>query len=88
MLTINETGEIVPEKVENLPVKLPDNVKIDGVTSPLKTDANWYNTTYEGKAATRETDTFDTFMESSWYFARYCSARDDKEMFNKDDANY
>lgn len=88
MLTIDETGEIVPELDENLPVELPGNVKIDGVISPLKTDESWYKTTYDGKAATRETDTFDTFMESSWYYARYCSPRDEKEMFDKDAANY
>ena len=88
MLTIDETGEVVSEKDENLPVELPYDVKIDGVTSPLKTDEKWYKTTYEGKSATRETDTFDTFMESSWYYARYCSARDDKSMFDKDAANY
>ncbi len=88
MLTIDETGEIVPEKDENLPVELPYDVKINGVISPLKTDEKWYKTTYEGKSATRETDTFDTFMESSWYFARYCSPRDEKEMFDKDAANY
>ncbi|MCR5537360.1 MAG: leucine--tRNA ligase [Succinivibrio sp.] len=88
MLTLDSTGELVPEKAENLPVTLPENVKIDGVISPLKTDESWYKTTYEGQSATRETDTFDTFMESSWYFARYCSARDDKEMFNKDAADY
>src|SRR5574344_820690 len=88
MLTIDETGEVVSEKDENLPVELPYDVKIDGVTSPLKTDEKWYKTTYEGKSATRETDTFDTFMESSWYYARYCSARYDKSMFDKDAANY
>ena len=88
VLTIDETGEMVCEKEENLPVKLPENVKIDGVVSPLKTDESWYKTTFDGKSATRETDTFDTFMESSWYYARYCSARDDKQMFDKDAANY
>ena len=88
MLTIDETGEQVPELLENLPVTLPTDVKIDGVISPLKTDEKWYKTTYNGKSATRETDTFDTFMESSWYFARYCSARNDKEMVDKDAANY
>ncbi len=88
MLTVDETGELVPEDPENLPVKLPTDVRIDGVISPLKTDASWYKTTYRGKSATRETDTFDTFMESSWYYARYCSARDDKEMFDPEAANY
>lgn len=88
MLSIDETGELVPEEECNLPVTLPENVKIDGVISPLKTDESWYKTTYKGKAATRETDTFDTFMESSWYYARYCSPRDEKEMFDKDAANY
>lgn len=88
MLTIDETGEQVPELEENLPVTLPTDVKIDGVISPLKTDEKWYKTTYNGKSATRETDTFDTFMESSWYFARYCSARNDKAMVDKDAANY
>ena len=88
MLTVDETGELVSVPDDELPVKLPDNVKIDGVTSPLKRDPAFYKTTYKGKSATRETDTFDTFMESSWYFCRYCSPRDDKEMFDEDEANY
>lgn len=88
MLTIDETGEQVPEKEENLPVTLPTDVKIDGVNSPLKTDEKWFKTTYEGRPATRETDTFDTFMESSWYFARYCSARNDKAMVDSSAADY
>lgn len=87
MLTVEETGELVPELEENLPVKLPENVKIDGITSPLKTDPEWYTTTYQGKKAIRETDTFDTFMESSWYFARYCSAHCETGMVD-DEANY
>lgn len=84
MLTIEETGELVPELEENLPVKLPENVKIDGITSPLKTDESWYLTNYKGKKAIRETDTFDTFMESSWYFARYCSARCETGMLDSE----
>lgn len=88
MLTIDSTGELVSELDENLPVKLPTDVKIDGVNSPLKTDASWYKTTYKGQSATRETDTFDTFMESSWYFARYCSPRYEEGMVEKDAADY
>ncbi len=64
----------VPE--EDLPVVLPTDVEFEGVTSPLRKIPDWYNTTCPecGGAAVRETDTFDTFMESSWYAARFaCS---------------
>ncbi len=88
MLTIDESGELVPVPDDELPVKLPEDVKIDGVTSPLKKDPAFYKTTYQGKSATRETDTFDTFMESSWYYARYCSPRYDQGMFDEKEANY
>ncbi len=88
MLNINDGKKLVAEKCENLPVKLPTDVKIDGVTSPLKTDESWYTTTYNGQKAIRETDTFDTFMESSWYFARYCSPNYKEGMVEKNAANY
>ena len=63
----------VPE--DQLPVVLPEDVSFMGVQSPIKADPEWRKTTCPqcGGAAERETDTFDTFMESSWYFARYCS---------------
>ncbi|MEP6512072.1 MAG: class I tRNA ligase family protein, partial [Dokdonella sp.] len=63
----------VPE--EQLPVVLPEDVAFSGVKSPIKADSEWRNTTCPdcGGAAERETDTFDTFMESSWYYARYTS---------------
>jgi len=65
----------VPVPEEQLPVVLPEDVTFMGVQSPIKADSEWRKTTCPecGAAAERETDTFDTFMESSWYFARYCS---------------
>ncbi|MET3929451.1 leucyl-tRNA synthetase [Lysobacter sp. OAE881] len=65
----------VPVPEDQLPVVLPEDVAFSGVTSPIKSDPEWRKTTCPqcGGAAERETDTFDTFMESSWYYARYTS---------------
>ncbi|MDT0602741.1 leucine--tRNA ligase [Thalassotalea castellviae] len=81
-------GESVPVPADQLPVELPEDVVMNGVTSPIKDDPEWAKTTYNGEAAFRETDTFDTFMESSWYYARYCSPSDDKQMLDPEKANY
>ncbi|MCM2335496.1 MAG: leucine--tRNA ligase, partial [Pseudomonas sp.] len=65
----------VPVPEDQLPVVLPEDVAFSGVASPIKSDPQWRQTTCPtcGGAAERETDTFDTFMESSWYYARYTS---------------
>lgn len=65
----------VPVPEDQLPVVLPEDVEFSGVASPIKADPEWRKTTCPncGGAAERETDTFDTFMESSWYYARYTS---------------
>ncbi|MGB0937432.1 MAG: leucine--tRNA ligase [Colwellia sp.] len=81
-------GESVPVPESELPVVLPEDVVMNGVTSPIKDDPEWAKTTYNGEEALRETDTFDTFMESSWYYARYCSPNDDSQMLDPAKANY
>ncbi len=81
-------GESVPVPEDELPVVLPEDVVMNGTTSPIKDDPEWAKTTYNGEAALRETDTFDTFMESSWYYARYCSPNDDSQMLDPAKANY
>jgi len=81
-------GESVPVPENELPVILPEDVVMNGVTSPIKDDPQWAKTTYNGEDALRETDTFDTFMESSWYYARYCSPNDDTQMIDPAKANY
>ncbi|WP_425479941.1 leucine--tRNA ligase [Lysobacter capsici] len=65
----------VPVPEDQLPVVLPEDVEFSGVASPIKSDPQWRKTTCPscGGDAERETDTFDTFMESSWYYARYTS---------------
>lgn len=87
MLTL-ENGDVVPAPLEDLPIILPEDVVMDGVKSPIKADPNWAKTTFNGAPALKETDTFDTFMESSWYYARYTSPTFAEAMLDKEEANY
>ena len=76
----------IPESKDNLPIKLPDQINLNGKGNPLDNDPEWKNIKCHvcGGNATRETDTFDTFFESSWYFARFCSL-DENLPFKKND---
>ncbi len=81
----------VPEKEENLPVMLPTDVEFTGKgESPLATSKTFIDTVCPvcGKPAKRELDTMDTFLDSSWYFLRYCDARNDEAVFDKDKVDY
>lgn len=87
MLTL-ENGDVVPAPLEDLPIILPEDVVMDGVKSPIKADPNWAKTTLNGTPALKETDTFDTFMESSWYYARYTCPQYQNGMLDAEEANY
>ena len=87
MLTL-ENGDVVPVPMQDLPVVLPEDVVMDGVQSPIKADPQWAKTNYNGQSALRETDTFDTFMESSWYYARYTCPQYQQGMLDTEEANY
>jgi leucyl-tRNA synthetase len=84
----NKCG-VVGVKKEDLPIELPYDVKF-GDGNPLKTNENWINTTCPmcGGIARRETDTMDTFVNSSWYFLRYCDSNNEKNIFDKSKVNY
>lgn len=79
-----DTCGAVPVPEKDLPVVLPEDVEFTGVNSPLKSMASFYQTTCPKclAPATRETDTFDTFMESSWYYARFACKKQNKSMLD------
>ena len=85
-----EDGTIVPVDKSELPIKLPEKIDLKSSGNPLEHDMDWKKTIDKktGKAALRETDTLDTFVDSSWYFLRFCSPKSNKEPFIKEDTNY
>ena len=80
----------VPVPEEDLPVLLPENVEFTGMGNPLEKVEEFVNTTCPrcGKPARRETDTMDTFIDSSWYFLRYCDPHNQDKPFDKEKADY
>ena len=83
---VNDNVIKIPEN--DLPVKLPENVELKTRGNPLDKQNEWKNVIINGKKCRRETDTLDTFVDSSWYYLRFCSANNNINPFEKKDIDY
>ena len=84
----DKNGKIIKIPLENLPIKLPDNINLKTSGNPLDHQNEWKKIKIDGKECTLETDTLDTFVDSSWYYLRFCSPNDSKYAFNKEEIEY
>ena len=84
----DENNKIVTIPKKDLPVKLPEMIDLKTKGNPLDHQTKWKNIIINGKKCVRETDTLDTFVDSSWYFLRFCSPKNLNYAFNEDEVNY
>ena len=87
-IAYDKNGKVVPIPKEKLPVKLPDKINLNSKGNPLDSAKEWKNIKINGKELTRETDTLDTFVDSSWYFIRFCSPKNKTYGFNYQEIKY
>ena len=87
-IAYDENNEIVKISKKDLPVKLPEDININTNGNPLESNEKWKNIEINGKKCIRETDTLDTFVDSSWYYLRFCSPNNKDNPFRKEDIDY
>ena len=87
-IAYNKNGDTIKIPLNKLPVKLPENINLNTKGNPLDNQKDWKKVQINGEECERETDTLDTFVDSSWYFLRFCSPDNKDNGFDMDDIKY
>ncbi len=87
-MAYDNEGNAIPIPKKDLPVKLPENIDLNTKGNPLNSNKDWKKININGKNLTRETDTLDTFVCSSWYYLRFCSPKETTYGFNQEEIDY